>query len=250
MPGRLKDKVAAVTGGAQGLGKATAELFAREGAKVVIADIEEKAGEETVRGIRDAGGEAVFVKVDVAREADAEAMVETAVAEFGRLDILVNNAGIQVEKAVPESTEEEWDRVLGVNLKGPFLCSKHAIRQMRKQGGGNIICISSLSGLVSNANQASYNASKHGLIGLAKCIAHDHAQEGIRANVVCPGSMNDTAMTAGIPDEHLEPYRKANLLQRFAAPAEVANCILFLASDESSFVTGATLVADGGYTTK
>ena len=170
-------------------------------------------------------------------------------AIFGRVDILINNAGVQVEKAVPETTEEDWDFVLGVNLKGAFLCSKYAIRQMRKQQSGNIVCISSLSGIVSNPNQASYNASKHGLIGLAKCMAQDHAMEGIRVNVVCPGSM-DTPMIRGIPEEHLAPYRKANLLQRFAHPDEVANCILFLVSDDASFVTGAVLIADGGYTTK
>jgi NAD(P)-dependent dehydrogenase (short-subunit alcohol dehydrogenase family) len=247
---RLMNKVAAITGGAAGLGKATAELFAREGAMVVIADVDADAGEETARGIRDAGGRAAFVRTNVASEADACRMVETAVGNFGGLDVLVNNAGIQVEKAVPETTEEEWDRVLDVNLKGCFLCSKHAIIQMRKQGGGNIVCVSSQSGLVSNSNQASYNASKHGIIGLAKCMAHDHARDGIRVNAICPGSIANTRATARLSEEHLAPFRKANMLERFSEPAEIANCILFLTSDESSFVTGAVLVADGGYTTK
>jgi len=250
MPGRLQDKVAIITGGANGLGKATAQLFHGEGAKVVVADILAVPGEDVARGIRDEGGQAVFVEADVTRESDARRMVDTAVSEFGQLDIMMCNQGVQIEKTLPETTEEEWDKVMNVNLKGSFLCAKHALLQMQKQGSGNIIMISSLSGLVSNPSQASYNASKHGIIGLAKCIAQDHALEGIRANVVCPGSMKDTAMTAGIPAEHLEPYLKANLLERWAAPIEVANCVLFLASDESSYVTGAVLVADGGYTTK
>lgn len=250
MTRRLDGKVAIITGGANGLGRATAQLFSHQGAKVVITDILSDLGEKVAQSIRDRGGQAVFQQADATSEADASRMVETAVSEFGQLDILMCNPAIQIEKTIPHTTEEEWDRVINLNLKGPFLCAKHALIQMQKQRSGNIIMISSLSGLVSNASQASYNASKHGVIGLCKCIAHDHALEGIRANVVCPGSMKDTAMTAGIPEEHTGPFLKANLLERWAAPAEIANCVLFLASDESSFVTGTVLVADGGYTTK
>ena len=250
MSGRLKDKVAIITGGANGLGKATAKLFCQQGAKIVVSDILTDLGEEVAQSIRDQGGEAVFEKADVTSESDVQNLVDTAVRKYGRLDILMCNPAIQVEKTVPETSVEEWERVINLNMKGPFLCAKYAILQMQQQQSGNIIMISSLSGLVSNPSQASYNASKHGVIGLSKCIAHDHAMEGIRANVVCPGSMEGTAMTAGLPEEHLAPYRKANLLQRFGSPEEVANCVLFLSSDESSFVTGTVLVADGGYTTK
>jgi NAD(P)-dependent dehydrogenase (short-subunit alcohol dehydrogenase family) len=136
-----------------------------------------------------------------------------------------------------------------VNLKGIFLCSKAAIPQMRRQGGGNIICISSISGLIGQLNQAAYNASKHGIIGLVRCMAYDHAQENIRANAICPGVMN-TPLVASVPEEHIAPYRKSSLLERFAEPSEVANAALFLASDESSYVTGSAMVVDGGYTTK
>jgi len=250
MPGRLKNKVAIITGGANGLGKATAQLFSREGANVVVTDILDDLGEEVAQGIRDEGGKAIYQRADALSEQDAQQTVEKAVSAFGKLDILMCNPAIQIEKTIPETTEEEWDRVIDLNLKGPFLCSKHALIQMQKQKSGNIIMISSQSGIVSNANQASYNASKHGVIGLCKCIAHDHALEGIRANVVCPGSMKDTALTAGLPEEHTRPFLKASLLERWAAPMEVANCVLFLASDEASYVTGAVLIADGGYTTK
>lgn len=246
---RLKDKVAVITGSGMGLGQAMALLFSREGAKIVVPDINTAAGEETVDAIRAEGGDAVFVRADVSKGDDAERMISTAVESYGTVDVLVNNAGVQVEKNVPDTTEEEWDYVLGVNLKGTFLCAKAAIPQMRRQGGGSIICISSISGLVGQPNQASYNASKHGVIGLVRAMACDHAGEGIRVNAICPGSMN-TPMAANIPEEHLAPYRKANLFERFAEPMEVAYSALFLASDESSYVTGSVMTVDGGYTTK
>ena len=246
---RLNEKVAVITGAGMGLGQSMALLFSSEGARVVVADIDRASGEATVRMITGRGGQAIFVEADVSKAADAEGMIGAAVAAFDRVDILVNNAGVQVERNVPDTTEAQWDFVLGVNLKGPFLCSKYAIEQMLRQGSGNIICISSISGLTGQANQASYNASKHGLIGLVRCMACDHAKENIRVNALCPGSMN-TTMAAKIPKEHLAPYYKANLLERFAEPIEVAHAALFLASDESSYMTGSVMVVDAGYTTK
>lgn len=232
-----------------GLGHSTATLFAEEGARVVVADNNQEAGEGTAAQIRDQGGDAIFVQMDVLKAADAERMVSAAVDTFGRLDILINNVGVQVNKDVVDTTEDEWDFVLDTNLKSMFFTSKCAIPEMRKQSGGSIVCISSLSRLVGNALQASYNASKHGVIGLARCMAIDHAPDSIRVNVVCPSSMN-TPLTLTIPEEKLAPYRKANLLERFTEPIEVARAVLFLASDEASFVTGSVMVADGGFTTR
>ena len=219
---RLKDKVAVITGSGMGLGQG-------DGAAIQPRRRQNCRYRHQYRGWSGnggrypckEGGDAIFVRADVSNGDDAERMIAAAVESYGGVDVLVNNAGVQVEKNVPDTTEEEWDYVLGVNLKGTFLCSRAAIPQMRRQGGGSIICISSISGLVGQPNQASYNASKHGVIGLVRAMACDHTQEGIRVNAICPGSMN-TPMAANIPEEHLAPYRKANLFERFAEPIEVA----------------------------
>jgi NAD(P)-dependent dehydrogenase (short-subunit alcohol dehydrogenase family) len=246
--GRVSGKVAIVTGAGSGLGESTAILFASEGARVVVADIDVVAGERTVQTIRDEGGEAVFVGGDVRLASVAQAMVATAVERFGRVDVLVNNAAVHIQKDTIDTTEDEWDFVLGVNLTGPFLVSKYVIPEMRRTGGGSIICISSISGLIGHAAQVAYNTSKAGMLGLTRSLAVDHAVDGIRVNCVCPGSM-DTPLSRAIPEERLAPFKNLNLQKRFADPIEVARTILFLASDESSFTTGSVVAVDGGYTT-
>ena len=246
--GRLQGKVAVVTGAGQGLGRSTAQRFATEGAKVVVADMNGETAHDTVGAITAAGGEAMAVVVDVSSAHDAERMVSATLSEYGRVDILVNNtATFGSGKHIAEIDEEEWDRVMQVNLRGPFLCSKFVIPPMRRQGGGSVVFVSSMSGVVGNELQADYNTSKHGLIGLARCLAQDCGEEGIRANVVCPTGMN-MPMMARTPPENVAPYAAMTMFSRFAEPEEVANAILFLASDEASYITAAVLMVDGGAT--
>ena len=246
--GRLQGKVAVVTGAGQGLGRSTAQRFATEGAKVVVADMNGETAHDTVGAIAAAGSEAMAVVVDVSSAHDAERMVAATLAEYGRVDILINNAAtFGSGKHIAEIDEEEWDRVMRVNLRGPFLCSKFVIPPMRSQGGGSVVFVSSMSGVVGNELQADYNTSKHGLIGLARCLAQDCGEEGIRANVVCPTGMN-TPMMARTPPENVAPYAAMTMFSRFAEPEEVANAILFLASDEASYITAAVLMVDGGAT--
>ncbi len=242
------DRVAVVTGGGSGLGECIAGLLAQRGVRVIVGDIDISSANRVAANLRGFGLEVVAVKADVRNDDDCARLMRSATDRWGRLDWLVCNAGVQVDRTIVDTSEEEWDFVIGVNLKGAFLCSKHAVPVMEKQGGGSILMISSVSGQVGNAQQASYNASKHGMIGLARAMAVDHATQGIRVNVLCPGSM-DTALSRAIPEEKLAPYRDRNLLKRFADPIEVAHCAVFLLSDEASFVTGSVMTADGGYTT-
>ncbi len=246
--GRLQDKVAIVTGAGQGLGRSTAQRFATEGARVVIADMNGKTAHDTAEEIVAGGGEALAVVVDVSSAEEAERMVAATLAEYGRVDILVNNAAtFGSGKHIADIDAEEWDQVMGVNLRGPFLCSKYVIPPMRRQGGGSVVFVSSMSGVVGNELQADYNTSKHGLIGLARCLAQDCGEEGIRANVVCPTGMN-SPMMARTPAENVAPYAAMTMFSRFAEPEEVANAILFLASDEASYITATVLMVDGGAT--
>ncbi|MCY3778413.1 MAG: SDR family NAD(P)-dependent oxidoreductase [Candidatus Aminicenantes bacterium] len=246
--GRLADKVAIVTGAGQGLGESVALRFAAEGARVAVVDVNPETAAETVERIREAGGEAILIVADCSEEQDTERMAETTLEQFGRIDILVNNAAVFGKVApVYEIDTEVWDRIMRVNLRGPFLCSKAVIPQMKRQGAGSIVCVSSVSGVQGNENQADYNTSKHGLIGLTRCIAQDCGLDGIRANAVCPTGMN-TPMMANTPAENVAPYAGQTLMSRFAEPSEVANAILFLASDEASYITGAVLMVDAGMT--
>lgn len=250
MSGILKNKVALVTGGSSGIGRASAMAFARAGAKVVIADIDKTGGEEVVRLIRETGGEASFVEADVAQAVEVEAMVEQTVRTFGRLDYGHNNAGIGGQQApTADCTEENWYQVLNVNLTGTWLCMKYEIRQMLKQGGGCIVNTSSTAGLTgTNLLAPAYAASKHGIIGLTRTAAVEYAKQGIRVNAICPGIIRTPLM-----ERHLSqhPEFEAQILARYpggrmGTPAEVAEAVVWLCSDASSFVTGQALVIDGG----
>ena len=245
---RLEGKVALISGGARGMGAEEARLFAQEGAKVVIGARMEEEGRKMEAEISEAGGQALFVRLDVTSEEEWRRAVEATVARFGKLDVLVNNAGILVRGTVEETTSETWDRVLDVNAKGVFLGTRAAIPEMRKVGGGSIINISSIAGLVGTRN-AGYSASKGAMRLLTKATAIQYAKEGIRCNSVYPGFI-DTLM---IEEIVTDPERRAGIiartpLGRIGLPKEIAYGVLFLASDESSFMTGSELVIDGGWT--
>jgi cyclopentanol dehydrogenase len=240
-----------ISGGARGIGAATARLLAREGAAVVIGDLLEKKGQETEARIAEAGGRALFVRLDVTSEEDWRNAVQATVAAYGKLDVLVNDAGISIRQGVEETTGESWDRMMAVNAKGVFLGTKAAIPEMRKAGGGSIINVSSIMGLVGSPTSAAYTAAKGAVRLLAKATAIQYAGDGIRANSVHPGFV-DSPMTEQF---HAVPHvRESRLAQtplgRLGVPEDIAQGILFLASDESSFVTGSELVIDGGMTAK
>ena len=246
---RLDNKVAFISGGARGIGAAQAKLFAKEGAKVVIADLLEEEGRKTEAEINETGGECLFVRLDVTSESEWQQTIAATVARFGKLDILVNNAGIYLVNRVEETTSEEWDKVMAVNGKGVFLGTKVAIPELRKAGGGSIINLSSVAGLVGNNESSSYNASKGAVRLLTKSTAIQYAKEGIRANSIHPGTI-ETMMTA--PYLENEAHRQDRLtntpIGRLGTAKDIAYGALYLASDESSFVTGSELVIDGGRT--
>lgn len=246
---RLKNKVAILTGAASGIGKATAKLFAEHGAKVVVADIDEDGGNQTVTDIQGAGNEAIFVKTDVTIQADTEQMVTRTVENYGKVDILFNNAGIAMRLPVAELLEEDWHRCLDVNLTGVFLCAKAAIPAMQKNGGGSIINMSSIYGIVGGDVRAAYVASKGAVTNLTRGMALDYAQDNIRVNCICPGFV-ETPLVAGVVKNPEEYQKLANKhpMRRLGQPEEIAYGALYLASDESAFVTGIALPIDGGYT--
>lgn len=250
----MKDKVALVTGGSTGIGAATALAFAREGCKVVIGDIALEAGQKIVQKIADEGGEARFIKVDVSKAQEIEALVKETVVAFGRLDYAFNNAGIGGEQApTAEYSEEAWNRVISINLTGVWLCMKYEIRQMLAQGGGAIVNMSSILGNVGFAGSPAYVASKHGVVGLTASAALEYAAEGIRVNAVCPGfietPMLDHAGILGNPALR-EQIVALHPVNRLGKPEEVAAAVLWLCSDAASFVTGHAMLVDGGYTAR
>lgn len=248
---RLKNKVAIITGAASGIGRAIAQVFAQEGAKVVVADINDEGGRETVKLIGSSGGEARFLHADVSISGDVRDMVQQTIRWFDGVQVLVNNAAYLKDfKAAVETTEEEWDVSLDVTLKGVFLCSKFTIPEMIKAGGGSIINIASVGGLVGFASYAAYCSAKGGVIQLTKSLAIDYGLNNIRVNAICPGPI-DTPTTPEAQDEKLHQWqRDMTVLGRTATPEEVAYPALFLASDESSFITASTLVVDGGWTAR
>jgi NAD(P)-dependent dehydrogenase (short-subunit alcohol dehydrogenase family) len=253
MAGRLEGRVALVTGGSSGIGRATALAFAQEGARVVIGDVDQEGGEQTVRQVEAEGGKALCLRADVSQASQVEALVEQTVAAYGRLDIGFNNAAdvaAHLGALVPthEYPEENWDRVMEVNLKGVWLCLKYEIRQMLKQGSGAIVNAASALGLVGVANMSGYVASKHGVVGLTRAAALEYADKGIRVNAVCPGYIR-TPMTAS---RLADPAGRARLLERepigrVGEPEEVAQAVVWLCSDAASFVTGHALAVDGGW---
>lgn len=248
---RLKDKVAIVTGAASGIGQAIAQVFAKEGAKVVVNDINDKGGEATVKSITDCGGEALFVHADVSNSGEVRNMVKVTLEKFGGINVLVNNAAYLINfKPVLETPEDEWDIAIDVTLKGVFLCSKYALPEMIKAGGGSIINIASVGGMVGFADYSAYCSAKGGVIQLTKSMAIDYGRKNIRVNAICPGPI-DTPTTPEAQDEKLHQWqRDMTVLGRTATPEEVAWPAVFLACDESSFVSGSNLVVDGGWTVR
>jgi len=250
MAEELQGKVAIVTGGTSGIGRDAAVLFAKAGAKVVVAGRREAEGKATVDQIRGAGGDGLFVKTDVARAADVQALVKKTVENYGRVDIAFNNAGIEgAASPITEQSEEDWDRTMDINLKGVWLCLKYEIQQMLKQGsGGAIVNMSSVAGLIGAAGMATYCSSKHAVLGLTKSAALETAKSGIRINAVCPAVI-ETAMAErlfGAPEveKHMLGMHP---IGRFGKPMEIAEAVLWMCSDRASFMTGQALVMDGGF---
>ncbi len=249
--GRLQDRVALITGAASGIGAACAARFAEEGAVIAGVDVQKPVDESWTRVTAAAPGSTFRESVDVRVEAQVEAAVRAAVESFGRIDVLVNAAGVGGGGSAHELAIEEWDRVVDINLKGSFLVAKHVLAQMLSQESGSVIHLASVEGLEGMSGSLAYNASKGGVVLMTKNMAIDYGAHGIRVNCLCPGLI-ETPLTAPLAVEAVKPIRDAmqswHLLDRFGKPEEVANCALFLASDEASFVTGHALVVDGGWT--
>jgi len=242
---QLTGKVALVTGAAQGIGKAVALLLARNGADIVVSDINLEKAEETAKEIQAVGRKAIATKVDVASLGDVERMVQAVIEHFGHIDILINNAGITRDKLILRMAEEDWDAVLNINLKGTFNCTKVVVRHMSKQRSGKIVSIASVVGEMGNAGQANYSASKAGVIGFTKTIAREFAQRGINVNAIAPGYI-ETPMTEALPEKAKEELRRLIPMERLGRPEDVAEAVLFLVSEASGYITGQVLNVNGG----
>ena len=242
---RLHDRVAIITGGAQGIGRAIGLLLAQNGARIVIADINDKQAEETAQEIGLLGRKSIAVKVDVSNFSEAENLGKTVFDAFGQIDILVNNAGITRDGLFLRMKEEEWDAVIAINLKSVFNCSKAVIRYMGKQRGGKIISVASVVGQIGNIGQANYAASKAGIIGFTKTLAREFASRGIMVNAVAPGFI-ETGMTRTLPEKVREGFISNIPLGRMGTPEEIAEAVLFLATDASNYITGQVINVNGG----
>ena len=250
---RLKNKVAIITGAGSGQGRAAAMIFSREGAKVVVSDWKPELGDETVTLVKRAGGEAIFVRTDVSESADVQNLIRTTVSTFGGIDIIYNNAGVGFSSPLSMSDvintpEADWDRVIAINLRSMYLTAKYGIPEMIKSGGGSIINTASIAALIGSEAAHAYTAAKGGMVALSRALAVEFGPKNIRVNCICPGAI-DTPMIAPVVD----PLKKSGQpfmtspIRRLGTPEDIANCALYLASDESGFVTGATIVVDGGY---
>lgn len=250
---RLKNKIAIITGAGSGQGRAASVLFSREGAKIVACDWKPELGDETVQQVKSDGGEAIFVRTDVSSSKDVQNLINTAVKTFGRIDIIYNNAGVGFSSPlsmadVLNTPEEDWDRVIAINLKSMYLTSKFGIPELIKTGGGSIVNTASIAALIGSEAAHAYTAAKGGMVALSRALAVEFGPKNVRVNCICPGAI-DTPMIAPVVD----PLKKSGQpfmlspIRRLGTPEDIALCALYLASDESSFVTGATFVVDGGF---
>lgn len=245
----LKNKVAFVSGGGSGIGREVAKAYAHEGAKVVISDINVEHGEETVKSIKENGGEAFFIKGDSSSAKDNKEMVAAIVAKYGQLDIACNNAGMGgPAKPTGDYEPEEWDRVIALNLNGVFYACRYQLEQMEKNGGGSIVNIASIHGQVAAPNSPAYTASKHGVVGLTKNIAAEYAQKNIRCNAIGPGYIETPLLNDNLNKEMMQAVAAKSPINRLGTPEEIAQLVVFLSSDKSSFTTGSYIISDGGYT--
>ena len=249
---KLEGKAAIITGAGSGIGRETALMFAAEGAAVTVADIDAEMARETVDMIRQAGGQALFIPTDVSRSKDVEALIDQSMKQFDRLDCIFNNAGIDIAKTIVETSEDDWNRTIDINLKGVFLGCKFAIPAMMGNGGGTIINTASILAHVASPNQAAYCASKGGIVAMTRQIAYDYAEHNIRTNCISPGDVM-THMAKGLFDASEDPEARLKFftdrypMKRFAEPAEIARVAVFLASEASSFITGQAIKVEGGF---
>lgn len=245
----LKNKVAIITGAGSGIGKAIAIAYAREGAKVVVSDIDEKSGKDVTAAIKGSGGEAIFVKADVSSAEDNKKLVEKTVEEYGRLDIACNNAGISGPAAsTGEYDIDGWDQTIAINLNGVFYGCRYQLEQMEKNGGGNIVNMASIHGTVAAPMNSAYTASKHGVVGLTKNIAAEYGQKNIRCNAVGPGYISTPLLDNNLDEETLKMLEGKASMNRLGKADEIAELVVFLSSDKAGFTTGSYIMSDGGYT--